>query len=258
MGVHMLLTIDIGNTNTTIGLFDGERLLDCWNVRTDTRRTADEYRVALEALLKGADIAPGLVQGACIASVVPQLTETWRQLCERCFSTPALVVDADTHLGITIYYDNPRDLGIDRALAAAAAHRLFGSDLIVVDFGTATTMDYVSSQGLFMGGTIMPGFKTAADALFEKTRKLPRIEYELPQGMLGTSTTACLQIGIVGGYCLMIEAMVARIRRQVQGTPNVVATGGLGTLIARHTNCIDTVDEHLLIKGLKLAYELNR
>jgi len=254
----MLLAIDIGNTNTTIGLFNDNALLDCWNVRTDTHRTADEYRVALEALLAGAGIAPGRVTGACIASVVPQLTETWRQLCERCFSAPALVVDADTHLGITLYYDNPRELGIDRALAAAAAYKKFTTDLIVIDFGTATTIDCISKQGVFLGGSIMPGFKTASEALFEKTRKLPRIEYDLPQGMLGTNTVACLQIGILGGYCLMIEAMAERIKAQVQGEPKVIATGGLAPLIARHTNCIDTVEEHLLLDGLKLAYELNR
>jgi type III pantothenate kinase len=254
----MLITIDIGNTNTTIGLFNEATLLDCWHVGTDTHRTADEYRFVLEALIKGADISLRQVQGACIASVVPQLTATWQQLCERCFGVPTLVVDADSHLGITIYYDNPRELGIDRALAAAAAYKKFNTDMIVIDFGTATTMDYISKQGVFLGGSIMPGFKTASEALFEKTRKLPRIEYDLPQGMLGTNTTACLQIGILGGYCLMIEAMAERIRQQVQGAPTVVATGGLAPLIARHTDVIDEIDEHLLLQGLKLAYELNR
>jgi type III pantothenate kinase len=254
----MLLTIDIGNTNTTVGLFDGERLIDCWNVRTDTHRTADEYRVALDALLAGAGIPAQQAEGACIASVVPQLTATWQTLCERCCSSPVLVVGAETLLGIALCYDNPRELGIDRALAAAAAYKKFNTDLVVIDFGTATTMDYVSSRGLFLGGSIMPGLKTAAEALFEKTRQLPRIEYELPESMLGTNTVACLQIGILGGYCLMVEAMVARIRQQVQGAARVVATGGLAPLIARHTNVIDTVEEHLLLDGLKLAYELNR
>lgn len=254
----MLITIDIGNTNTTIGLFSAEDLLDCWRVGTDTHRTADEYRFVLEALLRGAEIDPARVTGACIASVVPQLTATWQRLCERCFNARPLAVDADSHLGITLYYDNPRELGIDRALAAAAAYRLFSAEAIVIDFGTATTMDYVNAQGLFMGGAIMPGLMTGAEALFEKTKKLPRIEYELPDACLGTSTTACLQIGILGGYCRMIEAMVERIRQHVQGSPRVVATGGAAPLVARHTAIIDTVDEHLLLKGLKLAYEMNR
>jgi len=227
-------------------------------VGSDTHRTADEYRFVLEALLRGADIPPEQVRGACIASVVPQLTATWQRLCERCFKARPLVVGAGSHLGITVYYDNPDELGVDRALAAAAAHKRFGTDMIIIDFGTATTMDYVSGQGLFMGGSIMPGLVTAAEALFEKTKKLPRIEYELPQGVLGTSTIACLQIGVLGGYCRMIEAMAARIKEQVQGAPGVVATGGLAPLIARHTAVIDTVDEHLLLEGLKLAYELNR
>jgi len=254
----MLLTIDIGNTNTTIGLFNDDELLESWRVRSDAHRTADEYRFVLEALLKGAAVTPERVRGACIASVVPQLTATWQRLCERCFSACPLVVEAGSHLGITVYYDNPLELGIDRALAAAAAHKRFGADMIVIDFGTATTMDYVSAQGLFMGGAIMPGLTTAADALFEKTKKLPRIEYELPGSVLGTNTIACLQIGILGGYCSMIEAMVGRIRAQVQAQPGVVATGGLAALIAGHTGVIDTVDEHLLLEGLKLAYELNR
>jgi type III pantothenate kinase len=253
----MLLTIDIGNTNTTIGLFNPDELVDSWHVGTDTHRTSDEYRFIVEALLAGAGITAQQVKGACIASVVPQLTATWQRLCERCFNARTLVVDADSLLGITIYYDNPRELGIDRALAAAAAHKKFNADMIVIDFGTATTMDYVSGRGLFMGGSIMPGLKTAAEALFEKTRKLPRIDYDLPQGMLGTNTLACLQIGILGGYCLMIEAMTERIKAQVQGEPKVIATGGLAPLIARHTNVIDTVVENLLLEGLKLAYELN-
>ena len=159
----MLITIDIGNTNTTIGLFKEDTLLALWHVGTDTHRTADEYRFVLEALIKGADISLRQVQGACIASVVPQLTATWQQLCERCFGVPALVVDPDAQLGITLRYDNPLELGIDRALAAAAAYRRFKTDLIVLDFGTATTIDYVSAQGVFLGGSIMPGLGTAAE-----------------------------------------------------------------------------------------------
>jgi type III pantothenate kinase len=254
----MLITIDIGNTNTVIGLFKDEQLAGTWRVGSDTHRTADEYRFILEALLRAADIDPHTVQGACIASVVPQLTGTWQQLCSRCFKTQALVVGPAAQLGITLRYDNPLELGIDRALTAAAAYRRFKTDLIVFDFGTATTIDYVSAQGVFMGGSIMPGLGTAAESLFEKTKKLPRIEYDLPEGMLGTNTVSCLQIGILGGYCLMVEAMTARIKQQVQGTPRVIATGGLAPLIARHTDVIDETDEHLLLQGLKLAYELNR
>jgi type III pantothenate kinase len=253
----MLITIDIGNTNTTIGLFKDDHLAGCWRVGSDTHRTADEYRFALDALLRDAVLCPQQVQGACIASVVPQLTSAWQQLCVRSFSIQPLVVGPDAHLGITLCYDNPLELGIDRALAAAAAFHDCKADVIVLDFGTATTMDYVCSTGEFMGGAIMPGLNTAAESLFNKTRKLPRIDYDRPDTMLGTNTIACLQIGILGGYCLMIEAMIARIRQQVQGTPRVIATGGLAPLMARHTDVIDSVDEHLLLKGLKLAYEMN-
>lgn len=253
----MLITIDIGNTNTTIGLFKDATLAGTWRVGSDTHRTADEYRFTLDALLRDAVLCPQQVQGACIASVVPQLTSAWQQLCVRSFNIQPLVVGPDAQLGITIYYDNPGELGIDRALAAAAAYKRFRSDLIVIDFGTATTMDYVNNQGLFLGGAILPGLTTAADSLFEKTRKLPRIDYDLPGGMLGTNTNACLQIGILGGYCLMIEAMVTRIKEQVQSSPRVIATGGLAPLIVRHTDIIDDADEHLLLQGLKLAYELN-
>jgi len=254
----MLVTIDIGNTSTVIGLFKGEQLKGTWRVGSDTHRTADEYRLTLETLLKDAVLCPEQVRGACIASVVPQLTAAWQQVCERCFNTQILVVGPETKLGITLCYDNPQELGIDRALAAAAAYNRFKTELIVLDFGTATTIDYVSSKGEFMGGSIMPGLGTAADSLFEKTSQLPRVDYDLPKSVLGTNTTACLQIGILGGYCLMIKGMIQRIREQVESAPRVIATGGLAPLITRHTDIIGEIDEHLLLQGLKLAYELNR
>ncbi len=253
----MLVTIDIGNTSTVIGLFKDEQLKGTWRVGSDTHRTADEYRLTLETLLKDAVLCPEQVRGACIASVVPQLTSAWQQVCERCFNTQALIVGPDAKLGITLCYDNPQELGIDRALAAAAAYNRFKTELIVLDFGTATTIDYVNSQGEFMGGAILPGLGTAADALFEKTSKLPRVDYDLPKKILGTNTTECLQIGILGGYCLMIEGITKRIREQVQSAPRVIATGGLAPLITRHTDIIGEIDEHLLLQGLKLAYELN-
>jgi len=254
----MLIAIDIGNTNTVIGLFKDEKLASTWRVGSDEHRTADEYRFVLEALLKDAVLCPEQVRGACIASVVPQLTDAWQQVCNRCFNTQTLIVEPDAQLGITLRYDNPLELGIDRALAAAAAYHRFKTNLIVLDFGTATTIDYVSSDGIFMGGAIMPGIKTAAESLFEKTKKLPRIDYDLPEGVLGTNTIACLQIGILGGYCLMVEAMITRIKEQVQGTPRIIATGGLAPLAQRHMDVIGEIDEHLLLQGLKLAYELNQ
>jgi type III pantothenate kinase len=253
----MLVTIDIGNTSTVIGLFKGEKLNGTWRVCSNTHRTADEYRLTLETLLKDTVLCPEQVCGAAIASVVPQLTGVWQQVCEQCFNTRVLVVGPDARLGITLCYDNPRDLGIDRALAAAAAYNRFKNGLIVLDFGTATTIDYVSPQGEFMGGAILPGLGTAAEALFAKTSRLPRVDYDLPKEILGTNTTACLQIGIVGGYCLMIEAMTERITKHMQAGPRVIATGGLAPLISRHTDIIHEVDEHLLLQGIRLAYELN-
>jgi type III pantothenate kinase len=253
----MLVTIDIGNTSTVIGLFKDAQLTETWRVGSDTHRTPDEYRLTLETLLKDTVLCAEQVRGACIASVVPQLTPAWQQACERCFNTQTLIVGPDSRLGITLCYDNPKELGIDRALAAAAAYDRFKTEVIVLDFGTATTIDYVGPQGDFMGGSIMPGLATAADALFAKTSKLPRVDYELPQDVLGTNTTACLQIGILGGYCLMIEAMAARIREHVQSEPRIIATGGLAPLVTRHTGIIDDIDEYLLLQGLKLAYELN-
>ena len=216
----MLITIDIGNTNTVIGLFKDEQLAGTWRVGSDTHRTADEYRFILEALLKAADMGPHKVQGACIASVVPQLTATWQQLCSRCFNTQALVVGAEAQLGITLRYDNPLELGIDRALAAAAAYRRFKTDLIVLDFGTATTIDYVSAQGVFMGGSIMPGFgHCGRSPCLKRPKNCPALNMTCRRACLGTNTVSCLQIGILGGYCLMVEAMTARIKQQVQGTP---------------------------------------
>ena len=253
----MLITIDIGNTSTVIGLFKGEQLRGTWRVGSDTHRTADEYRFELEALLRDAVLCPEQVRGACIASVVPKLTPVWEQVCGRCFNTQTLVVGPEATLGINLRYDNPQELGIDRALAAAAAYHRFKTELIVVDFGTATTIDYVSPQGDFMGGSIMPGLATAADSLLEKTKKLHSVDFDLPDGVLGTNTTECLQIGILGGYCLMIEGMVERIREQIKSEPRVIATGGLAPVVHRHTDIIGEIDEHLLLQGLKLAYELN-
>ncbi len=254
----MLVTIDIGNTSTVIGLFKDEQLKATWRVDSDTHRTVDKYRFELEALLRDTVLCPEQVRCACIASVVPQLTAAWQQVCKRSFNAQALVVGAEAKLGITLCYDNPQELGIDRALAAAAAYHRFKNNLIVLDFGTATTIDYVSSKGEFMGGAILPGLGTAADALFAKTSKLPRVDYDLPKNILGTNTTECLQIGILGGYCLMIEGMTKRIKEHMQGGPRVIATGGLAPLINRHSDIIDDMDEHLLLQGLKLAYELNR
>jgi type III pantothenate kinase len=253
----MLIAIDIGNTSTVIGLFKGKELKGTWRIASDTHRTADEYRFELEALLRDAVLCPEQVRGACISSVVPQLTPAWEQVCERSFNTQTLVVGSEASLGINLCYDNPQELGIDRALAAAAAYHRFKTELIVIDFGTATTIDYINPQGDFMGGVIMPGLVTAADSLLEKTRKLPSVDYDLPKGVLGTNTTECLQIGILGGYCLMIEGMIARIREQVKSTPRVIATGGLAPLVQRHTGIIGEIDEHLVLQGLKLAYELN-
>jgi len=254
----MLVAIDIGNTSTVIGLFKDEHLKGTWRVASDTHRTMDEYRFELEALLRDAVLCPEQVRGACIASVVPQLTPVWEQVTSRSFKTQPLVVGPKATLGITLRYDNPQELGIDRALAAAAAYNRVKTDLIVLDFGTATTIDYVNTEGVFMGGAILPGLSTSADALFDKTKKLPRIEYDLPEGMLGTNTNACLQIGVLGGYCLMVEAMIQRIKQQVQGSPRIIATGGLASLVQRHTDIIDTIDEHLLLQGLKLAHTLNQ
>jgi len=254
----MLLAIDIGNTNITIGVFEAEKLRASWSIATDVHRMADEYAALLLDLLhhRGVDITD--IKEAILCSVVPPLIATFKELCQHYFGTLPLVVEAGVKTGVRIRLDNPREVGADRVVNAAAAHYLYGGPVIVVDLGTATTFDVVSEEGDYLGGAIAPGIAVATESLFTQTAVLPRVDLVHPKSSIGRNTVAAMQSGIVFGYVGLIEGIVARIQRELGGKARVVATGGFAPLIAEETPVIEEVNPHLTLVGLRLIYQLNR
>lgn len=254
----MLLAIDIGNTNIAFGVFDGETLRATWSVATDINKTADEYAVLLLNLLPREGLALSDIDHVGIACVVPPLLTIFDELSQRYFKIPPLIVGPGVKTGVSICTDNPREVGADRVVNTAAAHHLYGGPLIVIDFGTATTLDAVSKEGDYLGGAIAPGIGIAAEALFERASKLPRVELIPPQHAIGKNTVTTMQSGIIFGYVGLIEGLVTRIKQELGGEAYVVATGGLAEVIATETKVIDTVDMHLTLLGLRLIHELNQ
>ncbi len=254
----MLLAIDIGNTNITAGVFDDDRLRATWRIATDVHRTGDEYAVLFLNWLPREGLSPTDITDAVMCSGVPPLISTFNEMCRRYFGIVPLAVEAGIKTGVRILYENPREVGADRVVDAVAAHRLYGGPVIVVDFGTATVFDAISREGDYLGGAIAPGIGIAADALFEKTAKLPRIELVRPKHAIGRNTVQSMQSGLVFGYVGLIEGLVARFRQELGGTARVVATGGLAEVIAKETAVVDVVDPNLTLVGLRLIHELNR
>ncbi|MBI2853731.1 MAG: type III pantothenate kinase [Chloroflexi bacterium] len=254
----MLLAIDIGNTNVTLGVFHGDKLKTTWRVATSVHREADEYATVLLALLQYAQIPASEIKQASLCSVVPPLTATFTSLCTRYFKCDPFVVEAGAKTGVRIAMDNPREVGADRVVNAAAARHLHGGPLIVIDFGTATTFDVVSREGDYLGGVICPGIVVAAEALFSRTAQLPRIEVARPKRVIGKSTVAAMQSGILFGYVGLVEGLVSRIRAELGENARVVSTGGLSSLIAQETKVIEVVEPDLTLIGLKLLHDLNR
>ena len=254
----MLLAVDIGNTDTTLGVFEGEELRATWHMATGIHRMADEYAALLLNLLhhQGLDISE--IKEIALCSVVPPLIATFDELCQRYFNLSPLVVGAGVKTGVRIRMDNPREVGADRIANAAAAHHLYGGPVIITDLGTATTFDTVSREGDYLGGAIAPGIGTAAEALFMQAAMLPRVELVRPKRAIGTNTITAMQSGIVFGYVGLIEGIVARIQQELGERAKVVATGGFAELIARETAVIDVVNPDLTLIGLRLIYLLNK
>jgi type III pantothenate kinase len=254
----MLLAIDIGNTNVTLGVFDKEELRATWAIATDIKKTADEYAVFLMNLLPrdGLDIKD--VDQISIACVVPPLLATMEDMCNRYFKTPPLVVGPGVKTGVRICTDNPREVGADRIVNVAAAHRIYGGPAIIIDFGTATTFDVLSKNGDYLGGAIAPGIVISAEALFTRASKLPRIELIPPEKAIGKNSVEAMQAGIMFGYAGLIENLVGRIRKEMGGKAKVIATGGLSAVIASETQVIEIVDKNLTLVGLRLIHEMNR
>jgi type III pantothenate kinase len=254
----MLFTADIGNTNITFGLYEGEALRSSWRIRTIHEKMPDEYGILVVQLFRHRGYQPEQVTGAAIASVVPPLTPVFQQVCRDYLGQDALVVGAGVKTGVRICYENPQEVGADRIVDAAAVRALYGTPACVVDFGTATTFDAVSAEGDYLGGAIAPGITIAAQALFERTAKLPRIELKRPPSAIGRNTVHSMQSGLLFGYVGLVEGMVARFKAELGPQTRVVATGGLAELVARETGVIDVVDPWLTLHGLRIIYELNR
>jgi len=254
----MLLAIDIGNTDISLGVFEGEELRATWHITTGIHRMVDEYAALLLNLLhhQGLDISD--IKEAVLCSVVPPLVATFEELFQRYFHISPLVVGAGVKTGVRIRMDNPREVGADRIVNAAAAHHLYGGPIIITDLGTATTFDTVSKEGDYLGGAIAPGIAAAAETLFVQAAMLPRVELAHPKQAIGTNTIAAMQSGIVFGYVGLVEGMIARIQQELGEKAKVLATGGCAELIAKETAVIDVVNPNLTLIGLRLIYLMNK
>lgn len=253
----MLLAIDVGNTNVTVGVFDDGSLRATWRFGTEVGRLADEYGVLALGLLGHEGLGAADIDSAVIGSVVPDLEPVFEGVCRRYFNVKPLVVGTGVRTGLRILYDSPRDVGVDRVADAVAAIQLYGKPLIIVDLGTATVFDAITREGDYAGGAIAPGLGIASEALFRRAAKLQRVELARPKTAIGPNTVAALQSGIVFGYVGLIEGLVARFKEELGADAKVVATGGYAELIAGETNAVDHVNVNLTLEGLRIIYGMN-
>jgi type III pantothenate kinase len=254
----MLLVVDIGNTSITIGLYKSEKLGPRWRLASDNERTTDEYGIFLVQLLERVGIGCGEVNEIAIASVVPPLTGTFERACRDYLNTVPLVVDSGTKTGIPLRYEDPKQVGADRVVNAAAVRRIHTGPACIVDFGTATIFDAISADGEYLGGAIAPGIGISSDALFRRAAKLPRVEIVRPPSAIGRNTVHSLQSGLLYGYVGLVEGMVARFRAELGPNMKTIGTGAFVEFIAKETVSIDVVEPWLTLQGLKIIYDLNR
>jgi type III pantothenate kinase len=254
----MLLTIDIGNTNITLGLYRDGEMISAWRLATAHERMPDEYGLQILGLLQHIACKPEDVDGIALASVVPPLTGTFLQACKNYIYQDPLVVDAGVKTGVHIRYEDPKAVGADRVVDAAAVQHLYGGPACVVDFGTATTFDAISADGDYLGGAISPGIGIAAEALFMRTAKLPRVDLARPPAAIGTNTVYAMQSGLLFGYVGLVEGMVARFRSELGPDMKVIGTGGLAEIIAEETDVIEILAPWLTLDGLHLIWGMNQ
>lgn len=254
----MLLAIDVGNSKIALGIFEADKLKTAISVATAIHRLEDEYASLLFSLLSYHEVARSDIKEAIMCSVVPPLVQVFQRLCQRYLNLPLLVVGPGVKTGVRINLDNPREVGPDRIVNAAAAYRLYGGPAIVIDMGTATTFDVISKEGDYLGGAIAPGMDVAAEALYTRTARLPRIELARPQNAIGKNTIAAMQSGVIFGYTGLVEGLTARLEEELGEKARVIATGSYAEVIARETKVIEVVNRDLTLLGLQLINEMNK
>jgi type III pantothenate kinase len=254
----MLLAIDVGNTQTSFGLFRGEELFKHWRISTNKEETGDELAVVLSNLLNTVNLNFNMVSGIVISSVVPHCTQALLNMAEKYFSFAPILVQPGVKTGVSILYENPKEVGADRIANAVAACELVGTPAVVVDFGTATTFDVISAEGEYLGGAIAPGVESAAEALFQKAAQLSWMAWQKPTSVIGRNTGASLQAGFLFGFAGLVDSLISRVEEELKSTVEAVATGGLASLIIPFCRKVSRYEPNLTLVGLKIIYQLNR
>ncbi len=254
----MLLVIDVGNSHTVLGLYEGDALQGQWRVGTNNYRTGDELRILFTMLLRAEGVDTEAIEGCCISSVVPQLNMALQEVCATAFGVAPLMVGPGVKTGLQLHCDNPKEVGADRIVNAVGAIEEHEGALIIVDFGTALTFDAVTAKAEWCGGAIVPGVQLSAEALFEHCAKLPRVEISKPSCVIGRDTVTNIRAGLTYGYADLTDGLVRRFAAEMGGKPTVIATGGIAHLMADVCTTLDVVDPHLTLKGLKAVYQKNQ